>query len=144
MRLISIAIRAASQAPMHTLEQAMVTRVAGVAGDVRGKPGNRQITLLSATQWQDVCYDLGSELPWTLRRANLFIEGIEFGPSTQGMQLQVGNLLLHITGETAPCSRMDAQFPGLTRALTPCWRGGVTGRVVADATIQINDDVSWH
>jgi MOSC domain-containing protein YiiM len=36
---------------------------------------------------------------------------------------------------------MDELAPGLRAALTPDWRGGVTGRVIADGTIAVGDEV---
>ena len=44
--------------------------------------------------------------------------------------------------ETAPCERMDEQHQGLRAALTPDWRGGVSCKVLNDATIKVGDGVA--
>ncbi|MCG9712752.1 MOSC domain-containing protein [Shewanella insulae] len=120
---------------------ALVTTSTGVAQDVFGKPGKRQVTLLSAQQWQDACQTLDTELPWTTRRANLLIDGISFSEQDLGKVIQIGALQLEITGETDPCKKMEMAYAGLEAALQPDWRGGVTCRVLNDAEISIGDSV---
>lgn len=143
MQLVDIAIRQKSRAPMQQRTEAMLTKVAGVNGDFRGKPGKRQVTLLSQTQWQAVCLELGVVLPWLTRRANLLIEGIEFNQTMLNKALKIGNAVLQITGETDPCPRMDQAHQGLMLALQPNWRGGTTCRVIADGKIHRGSKVNW-
>ena len=115
---------------MEEVSQAQVSKDGGIAGDRRGAggPGRlRQVTVLSAEVWQRVCDQLGADLPWTLRRANLLVSGIDL-PREAGARLSVGDLDLEVTMETAPCSRMDEQHQGLRTALTDDWRGGVCCR----------------
>ncbi len=144
-RLIGIARRARPRAPMETLDATSVSTAAGVAGDIRGKPGKRQVTVLALEGFRDALADLGLSpglaAPWTLRRANLLVEGIAL-PRQAGARLRIGDLVLEVTGETDPCRRMDEQLPGLTAALGPDWRGGVTCRVIAGAGIALGDPVS--
>jgi hypothetical protein len=68
--LQGIAFRPKVKAPMQLKPETMVTRVAGIDGDARGKPGKRQVTLLSEEQWLLACETLNTHLPWTIRRAN--------------------------------------------------------------------------
>jgi MOSC domain-containing protein YiiM len=119
---------------MVELDSVEISTEAGVAGDFRGKPGARQITVLSAEQWNDACDDLGQEIPWTTRRANLLVEGITFA-NTKDSTLRVGDVVLKISGETEPCGRMDEQVMGLQEALAPDWRGGVCCRVIRGGSI---------
>ena len=141
MKLIDIAFRAKPRAPMQTKEQSMLTRVAGVDEDARGKPGKRQVTVLSQQQWQQACEVIDTQLPWTVRRANLLVEGLEFDATYVGKQIKIGELRMVITGETDPCPKMDMQHQGLTLALQPDWRGGVCCKVIADGRVKIGDPV---
>lgn len=119
-------------------EEAFVGLNSGVQNDIRGNPGKRQVTILSEEAFNLACRELDAKLPWTLRRANLLISGIEF-KDTKGRKIRIGEVLLEITGETDPCYRMDEQFDGLKNALFPDWRGGVTCRVLAEGNIKSDD-----
>ncbi len=141
-RLEGIAWRAEARAPMQLREECEITLNAGVHSDTRGKPGPRQVTVLSMDTWQEVCAELGEDLPWTTRRANLLISGLRFCPGDVGRQIRIGEVVLEITGETTPCARMDAQREGLTGTLRPAWRGGVCCRVVHGGTIAVGAPVS--
>lgn len=138
--LRAIARRDRKRGPMQELSAAEVTEATGVGGDFRGKPGNRQVTVLSADVWNAVCAELGVDLPWTTRRANLLVEGVDL-PRQPGGIIEIGAVRLEVMLETDPCSRMDEQHPGLREALTPDWRGGVCCRVVAGGEVAVGDDV---
>ncbi|QYK12967.1 MOSC domain-containing protein [Shewanella rhizosphaerae] len=139
--LQGISYKVVKGGPMLETSAALVTTSTGVAQDVFGKPGKRQVTLLSAQQWLAACETLDTELPWTTRRANLLIDGISFSEKDLGKVIHVGALQLEITGETDPCKKMEMAYAGLEAALRPDWRGGVTCRVLNDAEISIGDSV---
>ncbi len=126
---------------MQERESAPVTRDGGLANDPRGRPGARQITVVAREAWQRACAELGAQLPWTLRRANLLVQGVALAGSA-GSRLRVGDVLLEITGETEPCRRMDEQHAGLRAALEPEWRGGVSCRVLEGGTLAVGDRVA--
>ena len=52
---------------------------AGLAGDSKGaRFPLRQITVLAREAWEAAAAALGDpDLPWTVRRANLLVEGVE-------------------------------------------------------------------
>lgn len=139
-RLLGIAIRKRPKEAMVTLQSAKVTVDSGIANDFRGKPGRRQVTVLTREGWGAACATLGVDYPWHERRANLYIEGLDLQQSV-GQVLQIGTLRLLITGETDPCERMEVFSPGLFQALASGWRGGVCCRVLADGEISIGDEV---
>ncbi|MGF1690879.1 MOSC domain-containing protein [Photobacterium kagoshimensis] len=140
MEVLAIAKREKSRAPMEEMTQAAITTEQGVVGDFRGKPGKRQLTVLSAESWQDACNDVSAELPWTVRRSNILVKGIRFSEMNVGDVIQIGDVKLEITCETDPCPRMDEQHQGLTQALMPDWRGGVCCRVLADGEVNVGDE----
>jgi MOSC domain-containing protein YiiM len=140
-RLAGIARREKKRAPMETLESAEINATTGVAGDSRGKPGNRQVTLLSARDWQAACEELGADVPWTTRRANLLVDDMDL-PKAAGHIVAIGPVRLRTTIEVDPCSRMDEQAPGLRKALQDDWRGGVACEVIEGGLVSVGDDVS--
>lgn len=139
--VIDIAFRTTSKAPMQTSDQANVSLDKGIEGDFRGAVANRQVTVLSSAAWQQVCNEMGVELPWTTRRANLLVDGLTFSSADIGKTLRIGDTELEITRETDPCSRMDDQHQGLKSALMPDWRGGVCCIVIKAGSIKIGDSV---
>ena len=137
--LRAIAVRTASRAPMQERQRVTVTIEQGIVEDYRGS-GLRQVTLLSAQQWQDVMAELGVDLPWHTRRANLLIDGLDLSSSI-GERLQIGACLFTVYGETEPCQRMDELHPGLRQTLWPSLRAGVWGKVVQGGTLEVNQPV---
>ena len=139
----AIAIRKRPRAQMQTVDNVQISVKNGIKGDFRGSQRGRQVTILSESAWQKTCHELDTELPWTIRRANLLVDGIEFDATWIGKTLHVGEAELVVTGETDPCSRMDEQHRGLTAALTPEWRGGISCDVVKPGAIKIGDQVEF-
>lgn len=137
-QLKGIARRGARRAPMEEVDAATISVESGISGDHKGQVTSRQVTVLAAEDWQAACTDVGTDLPWITRRANLLVDGLDL-PQTAGVQIKIGGCVLEITGETDPCERMDEQHDGLRRALTPDWRGGRTCRVVTGGDIRIGD-----
>jgi MOSC domain-containing protein YiiM len=133
-KLLGIAVRSHSRAPMDEVSIAEITEEHGVTNDSRGENRGRQVTVLAVEDWDAACEVLGTELPWTCRRANLLVEGITLKEST-GSTILLGDVMLMVTGETDPCSRMDEIKQGLRMALAPDWRGGVCCRVIRGGTI---------
>jgi MOSC domain-containing protein YiiM len=124
---------------MKEQQQVEVTLKHGIVQDYRGT-GLRQVTFLDVGQWQEVLDELGVDLPWYTRRANVLIEGIDL-PATVGRRLQVGACRFAIGGETTPCERMDELQPGLRRVLTSALRGGVWGKVLQGGALRVGDEV---
>lgn len=139
--LKGIAIRAAKRAVMRTLSSAQISCACGVEGDSRGKPSARQVTLLSADSWQQVCAHYGRPLSWLTRRANLLITGHVFSTADVGCTLTIGTMVLLITRECNPCYRMDEQVAGLTKLLMPPFTAGVCAKVLRGGVIGLNDKV---
>lgn len=141
-RLLGIARRARPKAPMDELAEVELSPERGVEGDFRGRPGRRQLVLLAAESWADAIAELGgAPAQWTVRRANLLVEGIDLsrGPAAR---LRIGEALVELTGECDPCELMDRQRPGLRAALEPDWRGGRTARVIAGGRLRVGDAVA--
>ncbi len=144
--LTGIARHGRPRGPIETLEAIDVTVEAGLVGDFRGavKPGGkgkRQVSLIEAGDWAAAMAELGHDLHWWARRANLLIEGLDL-PQTPGARVRIGaHVVIEITTECDPCSRMEEIAPGLKAALTPDWRGGALGRVLSGGRIAIGDAV---
>lgn len=140
--LSGIAVRKKTKQPMVLLDQSTATCAAGIGNDLRGKPGRRQVTVMSAECWQQACNEAGKQLHWQQRRANLLISGLKFSAQTIGSIIRIGEAELLITRATDPCRRMDQTLPGLSQALAKNWRGGVCCQVIKDGAIRVGDNVT--
>jgi MOSC domain-containing protein YiiM len=141
--LEAIAYKTAKRGIMKPAFCANVTLERGVENDIFGRPGKRQVTVMSQQQWQIACEQIDADLDWLTRRANLLISGYQFSAADVGKVISIGqDLQLHITGETDPCKKMEISHPGLEQALRPDWRGGVTCRVIQAGLIQPDDLVT--
>jgi MOSC domain-containing protein YiiM len=142
---MAIAIKPKSRAPMEPLDEARVTVESGIVGDRLGrggKDGKRQITILSDELWMDVCAGLRATLPWTTRRANVLVRGVDLAALPVGTKLRFGGeVVLEVTGITLPCKRMDEAYPGLQGELHGR-RGGLTCRVVQGGILRVGDGIS--
>jgi len=128
---------------MQLIDSAQISVANGILGDFRGRQRGRQITILSAAAWRKACAEVDADLPWTTRRANLLVDEVEFDAGFIGKSVIIGEVELIVTEETAPCSMMDAQQPGLTAALAPMWRGGICCNVVKPGHIKVGDRIEF-
>jgi len=140
-QLVGIARREKKRAEMELLEDADISEQTGVANDFRGKPGGRQVTVISEEAWAAACKDLGQDIPWTTRRSNLLVRDVEL-PRRIGDAIEIGGVRLLVTMEVDPCSRMEEQYEGLREALAPDWRGGVACTVLKGGSVRLVDDVT--
>jgi MOSC domain-containing protein YiiM len=132
---------------MQEIAAGVITVDGGLEGDHKGpKFPRRRITVLAREAWEEALADLPPvdgapvRLPWTTRRANLFVEGVRL-PRARGGILRVGPVKLEVTYPTQPCRRMEEAYTGLLKALHPDWRGGVTCQVLEGGAIAIGDEV---
>lgn len=139
--VIGIAVRPKVGAPIERLESATVRQESGVDGDYRRGRGARQVTVLFKDSWEAACAEVGVDLPWTTRRANIYVDGLTLD-NCKGLQLAIGGTILQVTGETVPCELMEAAQGGLRAALGKQWRGGVTCRVIQTGDVAVGDAVA--
>ena len=136
--LIGIAKAPRLLAEMEELIEARIEIDTGLQGDARGTKKQRQISILFETDWEDACNELGSNLSWLTRRANLLVKGMR-SPRITGTILKIGAVELEVRVETEPCDLMDKQHLGLRAKLENDWRGGVCCSVKKPGNIKIGD-----
>lgn len=131
---------------MEELTHGAISVEDGLEGDARGrKYARRRITVLAREDWNAALMALAGvagppDVPWIARRANLLVEGVRL-PRARGAKIGIGDVVLEVTDQTAPCGRMDEAYPGLMKALHPEWRGGVTCAVLEGGRIALGDEV---
>ncbi|SHI89270.1 MOSC domain-containing protein YiiM [Hymenobacter daecheongensis DSM 21074] len=139
-----IGIRPARREPLVSLPEAEVLTDRHLAGDhARPKPsGKRQITLIQHEHLAAVAGFLGlsgAVEPGRLRR-NLVVSGLNL-LALKNRQVRLGEeVILEITGECHPCSRMEEELgPGGYNAMRG--HGGLTARIVQGGRLRVGDVV---
>lgn len=138
-RVIALAIKTSEGGPMREVESVSAATDGCLAGDVPYTP-DRGTTLISKPQWDEIVAELGANLPWHTRRANVLVD-IERLEPLIGRRLRIGPVEIDVRGETKPCGIMDKLHQGLRDALKPECRGGVFGRIQNDGEIRIGDTI---
>ncbi|MBO9518950.1 MAG: MOSC domain-containing protein [Porphyrobacter sp.] len=146
-KLAGIARHSQPKGPIETLGSVSVSVGHGLHGDSRGaassrKPGReRQVSLIEADCWRVALVQADASIDWSESRRNLLVEGLRI-PRELGTRVQIGGtLVLEVTGECDPCSRMDALHDGLKAAMMPDWRGGFLARVIEDGEVAVGDEI---
>lgn len=143
-RLEWVGQRPARRAALLAVPEAEVLTDSRLAGDhASPKPGGkRQLTLIQHEHLAAVAGFLGLAepvAPGRLRR-NLVVSGLNL-LALKGQRIQIGDeVVLDITGECYPCSRMEEELgPGGYNAMRG--HGGLTAHIAQGGTIRVGDAV---
>lgn len=137
--ILAIAVRTAEDGPMKEIPRTVANEDGGLEEDL-AVSADRGVTFIANGQWKQVVSELGAELPWHTRRANILVES-EGLANLIGKSVQIGEVRLQINAETRPCALMDKLHNGLKNALVPDCRAGVYGRVVIGGEIKVGDSL---
>ena len=140
--LEAIWLKRARGGPMDPVDEAVAVEGRGLEGGA-DFDRDRQVTVIEREVFDRIKAEVDDSVEPVMRRANLLVSGIRL-EGTRNQTLAVGDLRIHIHGETRPCGRMDEACRGLMDALDSHWRGGAHGSVVNDATIAVGDEVRWE
>ena len=141
-RLEAIWIKRFKRGPMDPSNHATMVECRGIEGNAN-QGGKRQVTIISKEMWEKLMDEVGGDKDPASRRANFMVSGIDFN-DTRGRVLAIGDVRVHIHGETRPCERMEEAQPGLKGAMEGSWHGGAFGEVLDDGTISVGDAVEWR
>jgi MOSC domain-containing protein YiiM len=126
---------------MDSQESAELLPGVGLKGSA-DRGGRRQVTLVSLERWEELMNQVGGNLGPGARRANLVLSNVNL-ENSRGRVLCIGTSRLRIAGETRPCEQMEQAAPGLQRAMSERWGGGVFAEVLTAGTVAVGDKVSW-
>jgi MOSC domain-containing protein YiiM len=73
-------------------------------------------------------------------KENVTVSGVEANALPPGARLTLGEVVIELTKECAPCSRMEEIRPGLQEQLQR--KRGVYARVVRPGTVRVGDPVT--
>jgi MOSC domain-containing protein YiiM len=134
--------RPARRAAMRIVPSSTLIAQRGIKGDryESSRDGPRQVTLIAAEDLAAIAAFLGRDhvAPDLLRR-NVVTRGINLLALKQ-RRFHIGTALLEMSGDCAPCSRMEEVLgPGGYNAVRG--HGGITARIVAGGEVHVGDAV---
>lgn len=145
-RISWIGLRVERRGPIEAVREARLSPEDGLIGDRYGgrSGGKRQVTLIAAEDLAAIAAFLGRgepSVPPDLVRRNLVVDGLNL-LALKGRSIVVGDggVVLEITGECHPCSRME-EVLGVGGYNAMRGRGGLTARVARGGVIALGDDV---
>ena len=110
--VVGLRLCVGSRDPMKIVDDATVITGEGIEGDRHRRADGRR------TQRQILLMDRETISKFDLRdgdvRENITVEGLDFGALKDGDKVAIGSkVILRITGDCEPCSRMDELRDGL-------------------------------
>lgn len=141
-RVEYISIRPDRRAPVQFVSSIEATPGQGLKGDhYNGQSGKREVTLIQFEHLQAVGQILGrGPIDPALTRRNIVVSGINLLAFAE-RRFRIGNVVLEMTGQCHPCSRMEENLgPGGYNAMRG--HGGITARIIVGGTISLGDEVA--
>jgi len=137
--VLGLALRYQDKGKMREVTEVVGVENGGLEGDLASRP-DRGVTLIASEQWKQAIAELGVDLPWYTRRANILVNSDGLG-GLIGKRIRIGEMELKVNDETRPCELMDRLEPGLKDVLKPDCRGGVNGRIIKAGRVRVGDEV---
>ena len=137
-----IGIRPERREPVSAVQSVELSQIKGLIGDhYSGQSGNRHVTLIQAEHLPVVAALTGRDtLDPALVRRNIVVSGLNL-LALKDHKLQVGDVILQVTGQCHPCSKMETALgPGGYNAMRG--HGGLTAKIIQDGTIRVGDEVT--
>jgi hypothetical protein len=136
--------------PLQTVDAFELVANKGIAGNVRyfgrtssssGKPWRRHVSLIAREQLAEhaATLGLGGIVPGAVR-SNIETRGIDL-LELLGLQVTIGEAVLHFYEGRTPCQKMDAICVGL-RQLMENNRQGVVAEIISSGRIRVGDTIS--
>lgn len=137
--VVGIQLGLATRLPMRSVEDAEIETQAGLVGDRYHGSRHRQLSVQSLTELADAGEAFGAPIDPLLTRRNVTISHGTV-PRTPGHRWRVGNVVVEVVRDAAPCKMLDMEIgDGARTAMRR--RAGVICRVIEGATLRIGDPV---
>lgn len=129
--VLHLFIKPAHGQPMREVERVLAITGQGLEGDAALGRSRRQVLLVDQATLEEFGLHPGQT------RENIVLAGMILTDLPVGTRLHVGEAVLEVTGDCAPCGFMDAVRPGLRDDIRG--RRGLLARVHAGGLIRVAD-----
>jgi MOSC domain-containing protein YiiM len=129
--VLHLFIKPAHGQPMREVERVMTIAGQGLEGDAAFGRSRRQVLVVDQAMLEEFGLHPGQT------RENIVLAGIGLTGLPVGTRLRIGQAVLEVTGDCAPCGFMDTVRPGLRDDIRG--RRGLMARVHVGGLIQVGD-----
>lgn len=137
--VVGIQFGRVTRLPMRAIKEAEVEAQAGLVGDRYHGSCHRQLSVQSLEELAVAADEFGEPIDPLLTRLNVTID-IGLVPRTPGHRWRVGDVVLEVVRDAAPCKMLDMEIgDGARTAMRR--RAGVICRVIEGATLRVGDPV---
>ena len=133
-KILNLYVKPAHGAPMEEVSEVAAVDGMGLSGDTSFGRSKRQVLLVE----QETLAEFGL-VPGQLRE-NVTVNSVALAGMAKGSQIQLGQVLLEVTGDCAPCHQVEDIRPGLRDEMTG--RRGTLCRVLTGGVMRVGDQVT--
>lgn len=123
---------------MRAVDSVEVVAGEGVVGD-RKYGAYRHVTVVSTEELSEAAGRLGRPIEPGSTRRQITVSGVDL-PRTEGAILELGNVVIRVMGDCAPCEKMEESVgTGARAALVGL--AGITAEVIEGGRLALGDEV---
>ncbi len=137
----AIHVAAEKGSPVTAVEHVISVAGRGLIGDrYFDLHPDRQITVVATDELDEAAAELGYPIPLGSTRRNVTVSGIRL-PREAGSRLRLGEIVVEVHDDCAPCEVMETSVGPGARAALP-QRAGIVGRIIQGGILRVGDPVS--
>ena len=131
--VVHLQLKPAEGAPMKVVQSATAITDYGLQNDANAGRSKRQVLIIEREILDEF------QLPIGEVRENITVQGIQLAGMVAGTRLRVGQALLEVTLDCAPCQFIEDKRPGLRAAMEG--KRGTLFRVIEGGEIKVGNGV---
>ncbi len=131
--VVHLQLKPTEGAPMKVVSSVQAITHYGLRDDANAGREKRQVLIIERETLDEFGLPLGDV------RENITVEGIKLAGTPAGTRLRVGETLLEVTLDCAPCQFIEDKRPGLRAAMEG--RRGTLFKVIEGGKIEVGDEI---
>ena len=132
-KIIHLQLKPAEGEPMRIVDQVEAIANHGLRDDANAGRSKRQVLIIERELLDEFQLPIGDV------RENITVEGLQLAGTPAGVRMRVGQALLEVTLDCAPCEFIEGKRPGLRKAMEG--KRGTLFKVIESGTINVGDAI---
>ena len=132
-KIIHLQLKPAEGEPMRVVDQVEAIADRGLRDDANAGRSKRQVLIIERELLDEFQLPIGDV------RENITVEGLQLAGTPAGVRMRVGQALLEVTLDCAPCEFIEGKRPGLRKAMEG--KRGTLFKVIEGGEIRVGDAI---